>query len=181
MPLFKSKKKTQAAEQDARNAHEHHENRNTAGSTAGANPNVNDYANQPGPPGQVHTINRRGGGPARAADNGKVGSPAYGNTASTDPSLTTERHHDRGKTRVRAEGGTEEVAGQLVGSRALQAHGAQKEQEANAIKVQSTELAEAERLEREAVLRRETAVAHGAHPDNKHLGAGFSNSTGASN
>lgn len=85
MPLFKSKKKTQAAEQDARSAHEHHENRNTAGSTAGANPNVNDYANQPGPPGQVHTINRRGGGPARAADNGKVGSPAYGNVSQANP------------------------------------------------------------------------------------------------
>ena len=32
------------------------------------------------------------------------------------------------------------------------------------------ELAEAERLEREAMLRRERAVAHGAHPDNRHLG-----------
>lgn len=77
-------KKTQATEQDARNAHGHHENRNTVGATAGANPNVNDYANQPGPPGppgQVHTINRRGGGPARAADNGQVGSQAYGNVS----------------------------------------------------------------------------------------------------
>ena len=34
--------------------------------------------------------------------------------------------------------------------------------EANAYKAQSSELAEAERLEREAMLRRERAVAHGA-------------------
>lgn len=33
--------------------------------------------------------------------------------------------------------------------------------EANALKTQSSELAEAERLEREALLRRERAVAHG--------------------
>lgn len=33
--------------------------------------------------------------------------------------------------------------------------------EANAIKLQSSELAEAERLEREAMMRRERAVGHG--------------------
>ncbi len=42
--------------------------------------------------------------------------------------------------------------------------------EARGLKVQSQELAEAERLEHEAGLRRERAVVHGAHPDNRHVG-----------
>ncbi|KAF9269426.1 hypothetical protein L218DRAFT_267361 [Marasmius fiardii PR-910] len=69
-------------------------------------------------------------------------------------------------------GKVERIVGEVVGSKSLQAKGMQKEQEARALKVQSSELAEAEGLEREAAMRRERAVAHGAHPDNKHLGAG---------
>ncbi|KAF8887549.1 hypothetical protein BD779DRAFT_1396983, partial [Infundibulicybe gibba] len=68
-------------------------------------------------------------------------------------------------------GKVEQAVGSMVGSSALRAKGLQKEQEANSIKVQGQELAEAERLEREAMTRRERAVGHGAHPDNKHLGA----------
>lgn len=60
--------------------------------------------------------------------------------------------------------------GSLVGSQALKERGYQKEQEANMFKAQSAEIAEAERLEKEALQRRERAVAHGAHPDNRHLG-----------
>jgi len=67
-------------------------------------------------------------------------------------------------------GKVEKALGSIVGSNALKAKGMQKEMEANALKTQSSELAEAERLEREALLRRERAVAHGAHPDNRHLG-----------
>ncbi|KAJ7449126.1 hypothetical protein B0H11DRAFT_2055512 [Mycena galericulata] len=67
-------------------------------------------------------------------------------------------------------GKIEHAVGSMVGSNALKAKGLQKEQEAQGLKVQSTELAEAERLEREAGLRRERAVAHGAHPDNRHIG-----------
>ncbi|KAL0579005.1 hypothetical protein V5O48_003000 [Marasmius crinis-equi] len=69
-------------------------------------------------------------------------------------------------------GKMERKVGDVIGSKSLKAKGMQKEQEAQALKVQSSELAEAERLEREAAMRRERAVAHGAHPDNKHLGAG---------
>ncbi|KAF9467945.1 hypothetical protein BDZ94DRAFT_1318466 [Collybia nuda] len=76
-------------------------------------------------------------------------------------------------------GKVERTVGSMVGSNALKAKGLQKEQEANAIKVQGSELAEAERLEREALMRRERAVGHGAHPDNKHLGAGFNSGAGA--
>ncbi|KAK1234202.1 hypothetical protein PQX77_002628 [Marasmius sp. AFHP31] len=79
-----------------------------------------------------------------------------------------ERHSGSSMT-----GKMERKVGDLLGSKSLQAKGMQKEQEAQALKVQSSELAEAERLEREAVMRRERAVAHGAHPENKHLGAGF--------
>ncbi|KAJ3810189.1 hypothetical protein F5876DRAFT_77024 [Lentinula aff. lateritia] len=67
-------------------------------------------------------------------------------------------------------GKVERALGAAVGSNALKAKGMQKEMEANALKTQSSELAEAERLEREALLRRERAVAHGAHPENRHLG-----------
>ncbi|KAL4263804.1 CsbD-like domain-containing protein [Pleurotus pulmonarius] len=57
-----------------------------------------------------------------------------------------------------------------AGSSALKAKGLQKEQEANSIKLQSQELAEAERLEAEARTRRERAVAHGASPEHQNLG-----------
>lgn len=58
-------------------------------------------------------------------------------------------------------GKIEHAVGSLVGSQALKAKGMQKEQEAQAFKAQSTEIAEAERLEKEAMLRRERAVQHG--------------------
>ncbi|KAH9941752.1 uncharacterized protein BXZ73DRAFT_98142 [Epithele typhae] len=67
-------------------------------------------------------------------------------------------------------GKAERAVGSLVGSQALKERGFMKEQEAGAFKMQSAEIAEAERLEKEALMRRERAVAHGAHPDNRHLG-----------
>ncbi|KAJ7171509.1 hypothetical protein C8R46DRAFT_1349458 [Mycena filopes] len=78
-----------------------------------------------------------------------------------------QQHHAGGGA---VTGKIEQKVGALVGSEALKAKGLQKEQEALAFKVQSQELAEAEGLEREAGLRRERAVAHGAHPDNRHVG-----------
>lgn len=69
-------------------------------------------------------------------------------------------------------GKVESALGSMVGSSALKAKGLQKEQEANAVKLQGRELAEAERLEKEALMRRERAVGHGAHPANSQLGAG---------
>ncbi|KAI0031366.1 hypothetical protein K488DRAFT_86907 [Vararia minispora EC-137] len=79
-----------------------------------------------------------------------------------------QSQHGHGASR--AAGKVEHAVGVLVGSNALKTRGLEKEQEANAFKMQSTELAEAERLEREAMLRRERAVAHGAHPVNRQLG-----------
>ncbi|EIW78643.1 hypothetical protein CONPUDRAFT_167609 [Coniophora puteana RWD-64-598 SS2] len=64
----------------------------------------------------------------------------------------------------------ESAVGSMVGSNALKAKGMQKRQEADSIHQQSQELAEAERLEHEALVRRDHAVSHGAHPQNKHLG-----------
>lgn len=58
-------------------------------------------------------------------------------------------------------GKVEHAVGSLVGSQALKAKGMQKEQEASAYKAQSAEIAEAERLEKETMLRRERAVQHG--------------------
>jgi len=67
-------------------------------------------------------------------------------------------------------GKVEHAVGSMIGSKSLKAKGIQKEQEAMAFKAQGSELAEAERHEREALMRRERAVAHGAHPDHRHLG-----------
>ena len=58
-------------------------------------------------------------------------------------------------------GKAESALGSALGSNALKAKGMEKEREANALNLQSSELAEAERLEREAVMRRERAVGHG--------------------
>jgi len=77
-----------------------------------------------------------------------------------------------GGTGQRITGKVESAIGSMVGSNALKAKGLQKEQEANAVKLQGRELAEAERLERESMMRRERAVGHGAHPANSQLGAG---------
>ena len=63
----------------------------------------------------------------------------------------------------RLAGKAERAVGSLVGSQALKERGFQKEQEAGAFKMQSAEIAEAERLEKEALMRRERAVAHGEY------------------
>ncbi|KAI0760317.1 hypothetical protein C8Q74DRAFT_1372214 [Fomes fomentarius] len=81
---------------------------------------------------------------------------------------TSTGHQGGGGSRL--VGKTERAVGTLVGSQALKEKGIQKEQEASAFTQQSAEIAEAERLEKEALMRRERAVAHGAHPDNRHLG-----------
>ena len=68
-----------------------------------------------------------------------------------------------GSTGGRVAGKAERAVGTLVGSQALKEKGFQKEQEAGAFKMQSAEIAEAERLEKEALMRRERAVAHGEY------------------
>ncbi|KAF8577160.1 hypothetical protein K439DRAFT_570113 [Ramaria rubella] len=67
-------------------------------------------------------------------------------------------------------GKLEHAAGSLLCSTTLKAKGLEKEREAQALKVQSAELGQAEGLESQAAARRERAVAHGAHPH--HLGGG---------
>ncbi|KAJ2934151.1 hypothetical protein H1R20_g2907, partial [Candolleomyces eurysporus] len=63
-------------------------------------------------------------------------------------------------------GKVEAAIGTALGSRSLKEKGLQKQYEAEAYRLQGAELAEAERLEKEARLRRDRAVAHGAHPEN---------------
>ncbi|OBZ67396.1 hypothetical protein A0H81_12684 [Grifola frondosa] len=92
-----------------------------------------------------------------------------GNT-SVPPAEHINSNNQRGGSGGGLTGKMEHAVGSMVGSQALKDRGYQKEQEANAFKAQSAEIAEAERLEKEAMLRRERAVAHGAHPDNRHLG-----------
>ncbi|KAJ7269609.1 hypothetical protein C8J57DRAFT_1716675 [Mycena rebaudengoi] len=81
----------------------------------------------------------------------------------------TQNHHSSGGGGAMT-GKIEHAIGTIVGSSSLKAKGLQKEEEARGLKIQSQELAEAERLESQAALRRERAVAHGAHPDNRHVG-----------
>ncbi|KAI1794430.1 hypothetical protein LXA43DRAFT_1091947 [Ganoderma leucocontextum] len=90
--------------------------------------------------------------------------------------INTSADASRSGGGARLEGKAERAVGSLVGSQALKERGVQKEQEAGAFKMQSSEIAEAERLEKEALMHRERAVAHGAHPDNRHLG-GMQNAT----
>jgi len=67
-------------------------------------------------------------------------------------------------------GKIQSAAGTILHSSSLKAKGEEKEREAQQVKMQSAEIAEAERLERDARARRERAVAAGAHPDHGHLG-----------
>ncbi|KAH9478602.1 hypothetical protein JR316_0009059 [Psilocybe cubensis] len=103
-------------------------------------------------------------GPTHAAGARGAGIPATG--------AVNHGSNATGGAGQRLTGKVESAIGSMVGSNALKAKGLQKEQEANSIKLQGRELAEAERLEREALMRRECAVGHGAHPANSSLGAG---------
>jgi hypothetical protein len=51
----------------------------------------------------------------------------------------------------------------MLGSHDLKAKGLEKEREANAVNMQGLELAEAERLEREAMMRRQNVLGQGAN------------------
>ncbi|KAJ7160414.1 hypothetical protein C8R46DRAFT_1108014 [Mycena filopes] len=107
------------------------------------------------------------------------GGMGMGNAGSIPPAgnLDSGNHHGGGGGKSTT-GKIEQKVGALVGSEALKAKGLQKQQEAQGLKIQSQELAEAERLEHEAGLRRERAVAHGAHPDNRHVGGQGAPGTG---
>ncbi|EMD35567.1 hypothetical protein CERSUDRAFT_124839 [Gelatoporia subvermispora B] len=145
------------------------------GAGTGAGAGYNASAGGPGatgnyPPNQGGNWNNAASGPpghdsAYGAGAGPNG-PSIPPTGAVNPSQNTQ-----GSGGGRLTGKVEHAVGSMVGSQALQAKGLQKEQEAESFKAQSAELAEAERLEREALLRRERAVGHaGAHPSNKHLG-----------
>ncbi|KAI0676392.1 hypothetical protein C8Q78DRAFT_1073202 [Trametes maxima] len=131
---------------------------------------------QPSQANYAHTGNHTGTDPYAQRGLAGMGGPAPGVAAGTNPSVPPASHintnsgHTGGGAGSRLAGKAERAAGAMVGSQALKEKGFQKEQEAGAFKMQSAEIAEAERLEKEALMRRERAVAHGAHPDNRHLG-----------
>ncbi|KAI0370500.1 hypothetical protein BV20DRAFT_1052267 [Pilatotrama ljubarskyi] len=123
----------------------------SSGTGMGADP----YANQ----------TTAGTGPGMGAGAGAGAHPPVPPASHINPD-----NRSGGGAGTRLAGKAERAAGTMVGSQALKEKGFQKEQEAGAFKMQSAEIAEAERLEKEALMRRERAVAHGAHPDNRHLG-----------
>ena len=69
------------------------------------------------------------------------------------------RYHDSrvpgGTTVTKVTGKVESAIGSLVGSNTLKAKGLEKEREANLANLRGAELAEADRLEREAMMRRQ--------------------------
>jgi len=138
--------------------------------------------NEPGYSNNVYDQQRHGLDPgAGVSDPYSVAGVGHGNVnahgtgaAGIPPTGTLNDHNQsRGGVGTRMTGKVESAVGTMLGSSSLKAKGLQKEQEANSIKLQGQELAEAERLEREAMMRRERAVGHGAHPGNRHLGAGM--------
>ncbi|KAI0074471.1 hypothetical protein K474DRAFT_1532576 [Panus rudis PR-1116 ss-1] len=184
MPLFghKNKHNNDAAERDTMTGTgtgRHHGTgagmTGTGANTTGAYYGYDDTAGTGfnNPPAGGHGMTTQGYGNNAAAD-------PYSNTiGNNDPSVPPaahinagNQHHPSGGAGTRMAGKMEHAVGTMVGSQALKTKGIQKEQEAQAFKMQSAEIAEAERLEREATLRRERAVQHGAHPQNKQLGGG---------
>jgi hypothetical protein len=98
-----------------------------------------------------------------------------GVSASGEPGIPPTHTVNHGSTTGSGSGSAfagkvEQAVGTLLSSQSLKAKGLQKEEEARALKAQSRELTAAEQLEKEAAMRRERAVAHGAHPDNRHVG-----------
>ncbi|KAJ6582969.1 hypothetical protein DFH09DRAFT_1360264 [Mycena vulgaris] len=126
-----------------------------------------------GEPGMGHpaTVGGRHHVPAGTHNDGMLANEHYGpgaGGAAIPPTGTVQHQPHSGGSAMT--GKIEHAVGSMVGSKTLKAKGIAKEQEARGLKVQSQELAEAERLEQEAGMRRERAVAHGAHPDNRHVG-----------
>lgn len=114
---------------------------------------------------------------ASGGGTGATGMTGLGASAAHQPMAPQTDSHgnaihpgSRGTGGQKLEGKMQSALGTMIGSQSLKAKGQAKEQEAVALKAQSAELAEAERHEQAAMARRERAVAHGAHPDLRHLG-----------
>ncbi|KAI0703677.1 hypothetical protein C8T65DRAFT_741282 [Cerioporus squamosus] len=172
MPLFGKHKKT-----DTTN-HGRHENKLTRNEPNppvgtqepyGAAPNqgAGAYGNQDP---NNYGANQQGSMGADPYSHPGAGAGAGMNQPPVPPASHINTDNRSGSGGGRLAGKAERGLGTLVGSQALKEKGFQKEQEAGAFKQQSAEIAEAERLEKEALMRRERAVAHGAHPENRHLG-----------
>ncbi|KAF8182027.1 hypothetical protein BJ912DRAFT_1061852 [Pholiota molesta] len=155
-----------------------------------ANANTFGQTHPPSGPGGAHYTNtnfqtgpgQHGQHAAFAQDDpytaGGVGSAHHPGGRGIPPTTGALDHHGAGAAQSgpgsggaggRLAGKIETAIGTIVGSDALKAKGLQQEHAAAAVKLQGRELAEAER---EALVRRERAVAHGADPANSALGAG---------
>jgi len=128
--------------------------------------------------GQDDPYTTGGVGSGRQGDDGGGGGRSMQAPGGNDQGTGQMRSSGQGAG-GRPAGNLESVSGPMIGSDALKAKRLQKEQEINVIKLQGGELAEAERLENEALARRERAVAHGADPANSALGTGNTGLSGA--
>ncbi|KIM46730.1 hypothetical protein M413DRAFT_422079 [Hebeloma cylindrosporum] len=102
----------------------------------------------------------------------RIPNPPTGARRHSTASQSTVPQSSGGSVGQRLTGKFQSALGSLVGSDSLKAKGLQKEQEANSAKQKRQDLAEAEaeRLEDEALMGRERAVGHGAHPVESSLG-----------
>ncbi|KAJ7214046.1 hypothetical protein GGX14DRAFT_542307 [Mycena pura] len=99
---------------------------------------------------------------------------SHGNAATTNTapvSSTQQQQEPRPSGGGVFVGKVEHAIGTILGNESLKAKGAMKESQARDANIRHSDLAQAAQLEREAGLRRERAVNHGAHPDNKIVGA----------
>ncbi|KAK7685206.1 hypothetical protein QCA50_011569 [Cerrena zonata] len=126
-------------------------------------------------PGQQHdTVTGQGYSHNAGVGGTGVGSSGAAGAGSAMASGGAERIYDPNDyTPNPNKGGAGKFVGAAVGSAALKEQALLKEREAEVLSAQSQALAEAERLEQAAMEHRERAVADGAHPANKELGAGL--------
>lgn len=118
-----------------------------------------------------------GPGAGATGGTGATGATGLGASAAHQPMAPQTDMHgnavhpgNHGTGGQKLEGKLQVAVGTMIGSQSLKAKGHAKEQEAVALNAQAAELSEAERHEQAALARRERAVAHGAHPDLRHLG-----------
>jgi hypothetical protein len=160
MPLLKSNKRNDNI-QHGNHFPENQNGLNTAGASFDNTPNLTHHHHGVDP-----AVRPRGVHDSAAVNAPGATTTVDGITIPATHAATKKQH--AGASEKAFVGKLEHAVGTMLCSSTLRAKGIQKEQEAQALKVQAAELSAAERLEQEARVRRERAVAHGADPQILH-------------
>jgi uncharacterized protein YjbJ (UPF0337 family) len=115
-----------------------------------------------------------GAAPPTSFSNFGHGAPGAGGQRVGDPAVppvnnNNSNNPDSNLSFTQKIGKVQSAIGSLIGNDSLQAKGLQREQGTNTSRIQD-EIAEAERLEKQALIHRKRAVDEGAHPSNLMLG-----------